>query len=323
MSFVQKLPAMSPEVVKCMMRIHRQHGLHVYYDVPTKEVIGELPAHLFVGASVALFFFTYVTPVRFRVAVMHAGENHYVEMGLFENEFGKEKLHYKYAERLGKVAIKTQEGYSSDSEPVPHYDVAIDGTKPDVHHCMEYRFTDVKTTEFFFDGVKLGEEKKLAAALFHKIFNYVPVEGEIYNNVMFTELHVTCPKNMTLTLLPEDAYIHVDNLVFIGTGGSITITGEFKKSGDTSVTIESKHGYTVKPPKTFSKPDGADGEVFLVIFNRGHLLTCLIGGKEKEVASLTTSCDVPAVKVKNFDTYNVEFKTGLSDSGLVPIVKTP
>ncbi|XP_064462607.1 uncharacterized protein LOC135373312 [Ornithodoros turicata] len=118
---------------------------------------------------------------------------------------------------------------------------------------------------------------------------------------MFTEMHVTCPKNMMSTLLPEDVFIYSKNLIFIGPGGSITITGEFKKSGDTSVTIESKQAKTVNPPKTLSKPSGADGEVDLVISNRGHLLTCLIGGKEIQIAPVFASYDPPAVKVKNFD----------------------
>ncbi|XP_064462652.1 uncharacterized protein LOC135373363 isoform X3 [Ornithodoros turicata] len=260
MSFVESLPAMSTDALKCTVRVQKLHGLHVYYDIPSREVVGEFPANLFAGASVALSFYAYNTPVRFRVAIIRTG-GHYVEFGMFENEF-KDKFSQKYTNRQGKVAFKTQDKSTSDqNQPVPHYDVAIDVTEPDVHHCMEFRFTAARTT--------------------------------------------------------EDVFIYSKNLIFIGPGGSITITGEFKKSGDTSVTIESKQATTVNPPKTLSKPSGADGEVDLVIFNRGHLLTCLIGGKEIQIAPVFASYDPPAVKVKNFDTNSMEFRTGLSDSKLV------
>ncbi|XP_064462650.1 uncharacterized protein LOC135373363 isoform X2 [Ornithodoros turicata] len=317
MSFVESLPAMSTDALKCTVRVQKLHGLHVYYDIPSREVVGEFPANLFAGASVALSFYAYNTPVRFRVAIIRTG-GHYVEFGMFENEF-KDKFSQKYTNRQGKVAFKTQDKSTSDqNQPVPHYDVAIDVTEPDVHHCMEFRFTAARTTEFWFDGVMVGKEEKLEVATFYKIFNYVPASNDkTFNNVMFTEMHVTCPKNMMSTLLPEDVFIYSKNLIFIGPGGSITITGEFKKSGDTSVTIESKQATTVNPPKTLSKPSGADGEVDLVIFNRGHLLTCLIGGKEIQIAPVFASYDPPAVKVKNFDTNSMEFRTGLSDSKLV------
>ncbi|XP_064462637.1 uncharacterized protein LOC135373342 isoform X2 [Ornithodoros turicata] len=311
MSFVERLPPMSTNILKCMMRVQNLHGLHVYYDVPIMKVTGKFPAHLFVGASVALLLYTYQSPVRFRVAIMQDDKGHYVEFGMFENEFES-----KNTERQGKAAFKKQDGF--DIRPDPNYEVGVDVTKPDVYHWMEFRFTATKTTEFWIDDIKVGKEESMEVALFEEIFNYVPEGKAVFNNVMFTEMHVTCPKNMTSALLPEDVFIHADNLIFIGPGGSITIKGEFKKSGNTSVTIESKQGWTNKPSKTLSKPSGADGEVDLVIFNRGHLLTCLIGGKEIQIAPVYASYDPPAVKVKNFDTNKIEFRTGLSESKLVP-----
>ncbi|XP_064462648.1 uncharacterized protein LOC135373363 isoform X1 [Ornithodoros turicata] len=319
MSFVESLPAMSTDALKCTVRVQKLHGLHVYYDIPSREVVGEFPANLFAGASVALSFYAYNTPVRFRVAIIRTG-GHYVEFGMFENEF-KDKFSQKYTNRQGKVAFKTQDKSTSDqNQPVPHYDVAIDVTEPDVHHCMEFRFTAARTTE-------CHEESKNGAAVSseQRSSNPSPRQESCFcDAVSLFILHDTTMgwnpldnKPVPCFVHSVDVFIYSKNLIFIGPGGSITITGEFKKSGDTSVTIESKQATTVNPPKTLSKPSGADGEVDLVIFNRGHLLTCLIGGKEIQIAPVFASYDPPAVKVKNFDTNSMEFRTGLSDSKLV------